>query len=170
MRRDVRADVTKGRGTGAGSDRRNADAIRALKQFIHTELVITTSIRLHVIGPVRRAQEIARAAGLVVEGYKLVVENGTLRHTLRHHGDVAAESQRGQVAVTKRDLCRLPQLLAEFDAIYPAEATKQGTRQIRLEKHIGKTLYTVYAEVRRSAKQVAFKTMIKRGIRKPVSP
>ena len=157
--------MPEGRGTGAGSDRRNADAARAIKQFLRAIPPATSTIEVHVIGPVRNAAAIARAAGFPVTGFTVVIENGTARHTMRNHGNPAAEAKRGQLAVLEDDLARAPQLLCEFDSVEPAEPTKQGAVQVRLRKRIGTVDYEVFAEVRRSAKQVAFKTMLKRRAR-----
>ena len=154
--------MPEGRGGGAGSDRRNADAARAIKHFLHAALTTTSTVELHIIGPVRNAAALARAAGYPVTGFLAVLENGTARHTLRHHGNASTEAKRGQLAVTEDDLARVPQLLYEFDSVEPAEPTKQGTTQVRLLKRIGTVDYEVFAEVRRSAKQLAFKTMMKR--------
>ena len=62
------------------------------------------------------------------------------------------------------DLALVPQLLAEFDTVKPADPTKQGASQARFRKRIGTIDYEVFAEVRRAAEQVAFKTMLKRRV------
>lgn len=150
--------IPEGRGTGAGSNRRNADAARAIERFLRTGRQITATVEVHIVGLVRNAAEIARATGFFV----VVLENGTARHALRHHGDPATESKRGRLAVTEKDLARMAQLLCEFDSVEAAEPTKQGTPQARFRKRIETVDYEVFAEVRRAAKQVAFKTMMKR--------
>lgn len=154
--------LPEGRGTGAGSNRRNAGTARAIKRFLREGQRATATVAVHVIGPVRNAADIARAAGFPVTGFAVVLENGTARHTLRHHGDPATEGKRGQLAVTEDDLARMAQLLCEFDSVESADPTKQGTPQVRFRKRIGRVDHEVYAEVRRTAEQVAFKTMMKR--------
>ena len=154
--------LPEGRGSGSGSSRRNADAARAIKQFLRASQQVTATVEAHVIGPVRSAAAVARAAGFPVAGFLVVLENGTARHTLRRHGNPAAEARRGQLAVTEDDLARLAQLLGEFDTVKAADPAKQGTAQVRFRKRIGPMDYVVFAEVRRSARQVAFKTMMKR--------
>ena len=161
--------MPEGRGAGAGSDRRNADAARAIKQFLRASAPAPSTIEVHVIGPVRNAAAIARVAGFPVTGFTVVIENGAARHTLRHHGNPTTEAKRGQLAVTEADLARTPQLLCEFDAAEPADPTKQGAIQVRLRKRIGTVDYEVFAEVRRAAKQVAFKTMMKRRMKQAES-
>lgn len=151
-----------GRGAGAGSNRRNAGAARAIKQFLRGSQQVTATVEVHVIGPVRNAAAIARAAGFPVAGFLVVLENSTARHTLRRHGDPVAEARRSQLAVTEDDLARLAQFLREFDTVEAADPTKQGTVQVRFRKRIGTVDYEVFAEVRRGAGQVAFKTMMKR--------
>ena len=158
--------MVEGSGAGAGSTKRNAQAANAIKRFLHDTQATTARVEAHVIGPVRNAAAIGKAAGFPVTGFAIVLENSTARHTLRRHGDAATEAKRGQIAVTKDDLALLPQLLCEFDAVEPAETTKQGTTQARFRKRIGTTDYEVFAEVRRTAKQLAFKTMLKRRIKK----
>lgn len=154
--------LPEGRGTGAGASRRNAGAARAIKRFLRNGQRATATVEVHVIGPVRNAAEIARAAGFPVTGFVVVLENGTARHTLRRHGDPATEGKRGQLAVTEDDLARMAQFLCEFDSVEVADPTKQGTPQARFRKRIGTVDYEVFAEVRRAAKQIAFKTMMKR--------
>jgi len=157
------------RGAGAGSTRRNAQAANAIKRFLHDTQATTARVEVHVIAPVRNAAAVDKAVGFPVTGFAVVLENSTARHTLWRHGDAATEAKRGQIAVTKDDLALLPQLLCEFDTVEPAETTKQGTIQARFHKRIGTTDYEVFAEVRRTAKQLAFKTMLKRRIKEGAS-
>ena len=161
--------VVERRGAGAGSTRRNAQAANAIKRFLHATQATTARVEVHVIAPVRNAAAVGKAVGFPVTGFAVVLENSTARHTLRRHGDAATEAKRGQIAVTKDDLALLPQLLCEFDTVEPAETTKQGTIQARFHKRIGTTDYEVFAEVRRTAKQLAFKTMLKRRIKEGAS-
>lgn len=161
--------LPEGRGTGAGSSRRNADAARAIKQFLRANQRVTARVEVHVIGPVRKAAAIARAAGFPVTAFDVVLENGTARHTLRRHGDPATEGRRGQLAVTEDDLARVAQLLCEFDSVEAADPTKQGTPRACFRKRIGAVDYEVFAEIRRAAEQVAFKTMLKRRVKKGAS-
>ena len=150
-----------GRGTGSGSDRRNAAAATSIKQFLDAA-TDTSIVSVHVIGQVRNAAAIARAVGFPVVGYSVIVENGTARHAIKCHGDAQAEAKRGQIAVTRDDLARLPQLLGEFDTAEAAETTKQGIPQVRLTKRMQSICYELYAEVKPKAKQLVFKPMLKR--------
>ena len=161
--------MPEGRGTGAGSRRRNAQATNAIKRFLRATQAVTTTVEVHVIGPVRNAAAIGSAAGFPVISFNIVLENGPARHTLRHHGNTATEAKRDQIAVTEDDLVLMPQLLCEFDTVEPAEATKQGTPQARFRKRIGAVDYEVFAEIRRATKQIAFKTMLKRRAKEAVS-
>jgi len=161
--------LPEGRGTGAGSTKRNSQAANAIKRFLHSTQATTAIVELHVVAPVRNAAAIGKAVGFPVVGFVVVLENSTARHTIRRHGSAAAEAKRGQIAVTEDDLVLMPQLLCEFDLVEPAETTKQGTVQARFRKRIGAVEYEVFAEVRRAAKQLAFKTMLKRRAREGAS-
>ena len=131
--------MVEGRGAGAGSTRRNAQAANAIKRFLDDTQATTARVEVHVIVPVRNAAAIGKAVGFPMTGFAVVLENSTARHTLRRHGDAATEAKRGQIAVTKDDLALLPQLLCEFDTVEPAETTKQGATQARFRKRIGTT-------------------------------
>lgn len=168
-RQGAGAPAAGGRGEGAGSGRRNARAANAIKRFLRATREVTATVEVHRIGPVRNAAAISKATGFATTGFAVVLENGTARHTLRRHGDATAEARRGQLAVAEDDLVLMPQLLCEFDTVEPAEATKQGTPQVRFHKRIGTVEYEVFAEVRRAARQVAFKTMLKRRAREASS-
>lgn len=159
----------EGRGSGAGSERRNSQAANAIKRFLHATRDAVATVEVHVIAPVRNASAINKAIGISVTGYAVVLENGTARHTLRRHGDARAEAKRGQLAVTEDDLALLPQILCEFDRVEAADATKQGVPQARFHKRIGVAEYEAFAEVRQRAEQVAFKTMLKRQVREGAS-
>lgn len=161
--------MPEGRGAGAGSGRRNAQAANAIKRFLRATQAATATVQVHTVGPVRNAAAIGKAAGFPVTGFTVVLENGTARHTLRRHGDPIAEAKRGQLAVTLDDLALTPQLLCEFDTVEPADPTKQGTSQARFYKRLGTVEYEVFAEIRRTAEQVAFKTMLKRRVKENAS-
>ena len=45
------------------------------------------------------------------------VDNYSIFHTLARHGNPAKEAQHGQIAVTKADFTRLPQILVDPDSI-----------------------------------------------------
>lgn len=159
----------EGRGSGAGSGRRNRQAANAIKRCLRATRDAVAVIEVHVIAPVRNASAISKAVGISVTGYAVVLENGTARHTLRRHGDARAEARRGQLAVTEDDFALLPQILCEFDRVEAADATKQGVPQARFHKRIGIVEYEVFAAVRQRAEQVAFKTMLKRRAREEAS-
>ena len=154
--------LPEGRGSGAGAERRNAQAANGVKRFLRATQGVLGRVELHVIGPVRNGASIEKAVGFPTVGFVIVLENGTARHTLLRHGDPSTEARRGQLAVTMNDLALVPQLLAEFDTVEPADPTKQGASQARFCKRIGTIDYEVFAEARRAARQVAFKTMLKR--------
>ena len=75
--------MPEGRGAGAGSDRRNADAARAIKQFLRASAPAPSTIEVHVIGPVRNAAAIARVAGFPVTGFTRFVSPPKLTASLR---------------------------------------------------------------------------------------
>ena len=92
----------------------------------------------------------------------MVIENTALAHALRQHGDAALEAKRGQAAITRDDLQHIPEIMLTGSPSL-AGANKRGTTTIEFRKSIGSNDYVVGADVRGSARQLAFKTMRKKA-------
>ena len=150
----------------AGAARRHAAAANRIARFLRARDAAPGRVEVLVLGPLRHAAILRKATGQDATGFALVLESSTLRHTLRHHGDPRNEARRGQAAVTEADFTLLPALLQEPETVRPGAATRRGAATAVFTKRIGGTAYTVVVELRPTARQIAFKTMFKRLVRK----
>lgn len=69
---------------------------------------------------------------------EIVITADSVRHMKNHHGDVAYEASRGQVAMTSDDVAILPYVLNNFDAAIrdPTYDLRDGNKAVTLYKRI----------------------------------
>lgn len=59
----------------------------------------------------------AKEAGLNIDHFSHSVDQSALKHIKNHHGNVAKEKARGQIAITSQDVTRIPDIVANYDAV-----------------------------------------------------
>ena len=149
-------------GGGAAAVRRHAEVAHRIKRFLRGCATSFGRVEVLDLGPARRAALIGKATGREVEGFALVLENNNARHALKHHANVRVEACRGRLPLDHDDLAHIAEILAEPDRIEPGDPTRRGAPTAIFWKRIGKIEYKVVAEIRPGARQIAFKTMMKR--------
>lgn len=117
---------------------------------------------VHQLGPVPRPDQVLAATQLDVAGYSAIVDNYAVRHTLRQHGNAAAERKRGQLPVEQEDFGLLPLILAEPDTLHADGLTRQGRAALVYTKVIGGVGYWLAQELRTGRKQLALVSMRKK--------
>jgi len=115
--------------------------------------------RLGEVSPWLAAE--AKAAGLDLEGYAHVFDTSGVRHVMKNHGDPAHEANRGQVAVTGRDLRDLPELLAAPDLALFGLKDKQGKPLVMLAKTLADGSTLVLQQVRTGKRQLGLWSMLR---------
>lgn len=104
--------------------------------------------------------------GLDISGWQHSIDESSIRHILKQHGNEKAENKRGQRAVTKADILMLPQIVSSFDSIDYTGTSDAGNEMFLLRKEIGDEIFCVQ-EVRKRHKKIAVKTMWIRKKKKP---
>jgi hypothetical protein len=121
----------------------------------------TTLIR-EVIGTVTQRQlNDIKAAGIELsDDYVHTLDNYAIIHSLRKHGNKQMEQLRGQVAITKQDFERIPDVLNDYDSIF-FDKNDRGQDVIIYKKAYedGSNLYA--EEVRVGRKELAMASMYK---------
>lgn len=112
------------------------------------------------------AKTVKEKTGLDIDGYRHIIDNFGINHTLTKHGDEKSESNRGQIAVTQSDFERIPEIIKNPDSIENAGKNKLGRDVIRYSKTYpdGTTFYI--EEVRNAKKELALETLYKRKNKK----
>jgi lipid A disaccharide synthetase len=103
----------------------------------------------------------AKERGHELKGYNHVMDGSAVRHTLKKHGDAAAEGKRGQVAITEDDFANIPDIVASPDSVILGSRNHIGRDQIISIKRMpdGSTVYV--AEIRRRKSELATVSMWK---------
>jgi hypothetical protein len=104
----------------------------------------------------------AAPLGLVLEGYRFVLDDSGVAHVRKNHGDPVVEASRGQIAVTDDDLFRLRELLALPDRVVIGGVDKERLPTLLFVAAgvDGSTL--IVEQVRRRRRELVLKTMWKR--------
>lgn len=98
--------------------------------------------------------------GFKLAGFKHIIDKFGINHTLKNHGNVSVEKQRGQIAVTESDFIMIPEIIKSENVIY-ANKNKSGNDCILYEYILGDVFYYV-VEIRQGRKELCIQTMYKR--------
>ncbi len=108
------------------------------------------------------AATIKEKTGIDVSGYMHVIDNYSINHILKEHGDPKLEAKRGQIAVTKEDVGMIPEIITKPDILENAGKTKQGLEGIRYGKKVNG--FVIYVEeVRTGNKELTPVSMYKKA-------
>ncbi|MCC6346822.1 MAG: hypothetical protein IT388_06500 [Nitrospirales bacterium] len=103
---------------------------------------------------------IKQSTGYDVAGYRHVIDNYSINHILKKHGDETKEATRGQLAVTRDDIFRIPEIIAVPDKVENGGKSNQGNDLILyIKKFNGVTYY--FEEVRTGKGELAALSMRK---------
>lgn len=108
----------------------------------------------------REALDIQSNTGIDVEGYVHVLDESSVRHMFRRHGDPVVEAKRGQVAITLEDMALLPVIVSQYDSVERGKEEPGKLPTIVFKKLIGDWYYFV-EEVRSRRRKLAAKTIRK---------
>lgn len=105
-------------------------------------------------------------AGLDISGWKHSIGEADIRHILKHHGNDNAERKRGQRAITREDIERLPEILGNFDDMQYSGTNEVGNETFLVKKQIGDEMYCAQ-EARTGRKKMVVKSMWIKAKKKP---
>ncbi len=137
--------------------------IRKIREFVKLVTEKKDSklekLELKVISE-KEAELIKLKTGLNVSGFKRILDNNGVNHTIKNHGKEKIESLRGQIAVTLEDFEKIPRIVKSENVIYGGK-TKIGLDCILYEATIDNTFFYV-EEVRTGKKELCIKSIRKR--------
>jgi hypothetical protein len=120
-------------------------------------------IKFSQVSP-EQAQKLREKTGLELEGYSHQINSDSIRHILKEHGNEQLERFRGQVAITERDILRIPEIVKDFDDVMNKGRNKKGEQSLLYRKKIGNDYFYVET-VSRKNKTLNNKTMWIRKIK-----
>ncbi len=112
-----------------------------------------------VLDPHNLPDTVLDAMGRDVGGFDFAIGRDAPLHIRDGHGSVAAESARGQRAVTAADYARIPAILNAPDAIVSAGVSGVGHPMVRIVKQIDDEKYTAAFELRAGRRTLAAQSL-----------
>jgi hypothetical protein len=109
---------------------------------------------------------LAIETGFDLTDFERTIDNYSIKHTLKKHGNAKTESNRGQIAVEEQDFEHIPEIVANADIILSNEKNDLGNTLIKYVKDLFSTNYFYVEEIRTGKKQVNLQTLYKRKVRK----
>ena len=115
-------------------------------QFVRNALANKASVERAYMGkvPESTARRVLQETGINIDGMGVMMNGVDVRHIIKSHGDPTLETARGQVMVTAEAIARIPEIIAQPDAVYLSETNDaKGRKAIVFEKRYGDTYITV---------------------------
>lgn len=107
--------------------------------------------------------------GIDVSGRKHIISDNDIRHIIKQHGNPEIEKARGQIAVTSKDIEKIPDIIENYDSIEKGNIntdsfTKQDSNTIRYKKQYSNNITFVVEVIPSSSNQLTIKTMWKKKL------
>lgn len=115
-------------------------------QFVRNALANRASVERAYMGkvPESTARRVMQETGINIDGMGVMMNSVDVRHIIKSHGDPTLETARGQVMVTAEAIARIPEIIAQPDAVFLSETNDaKGRKAIVFEKRFGDTYITV---------------------------
>ena len=109
----------------------------------------------------KKLVDAAKKAGLDIEGYTHDIDVSGVRHALREHGNAKREGLRGQLAITKDDFRKIPDVIKNYDSVDFTGKTNLGREAILYKKERSDGVVYYVEEVRTGRKTLTIQTMYK---------
>lgn len=106
------------------------------------------------------AADVKKATGIDINGFGMTVDNFTIIHANKEHGNEKSEAARGQSALTREDYLKIPEILQNYDSVEDGGKSKDGIPGVLITKRFNGTIYYV-AAIRTGREELAMKTMWK---------
>lgn len=105
--------------------------------------------------------------GIDISGWRHSIGEADIRHILKKHGNEKTENSRGQRAVTRQDIEKLPEILSDFDNMQYSGTNEFGNETFLVKKRIDDEIYCAQ-EVWTGRKKMVVKSMwVKKAKKKP---
>lgn len=115
------------------------------------------------------ASKIKSLFGIDVSGRNHIISDNDIRHMIKQHGNQTIEASRGQIAITTKDIEKIPDIIAKYDSIEKGSInkdtfTKQDFNTIRYKKQYSDNITYVVEVIPSSSNNLTIKTMWKKKV------
>lgn len=115
------------------------------------------------------ASKIKSLFGIDVFGRNHIISDNDIRHMIKQHGNQTIEASRGQIAITTKDIEKIPDIIVNYDSIERGSInkdafTKQDFNTIRYKKQYSDNITYVVEVIPSSSNNLTIKTMWKKKV------
>ena len=110
------------------------------------------------------ADKVKSLFGFDVSDKRHVLADNDIRHMIKEHGNPILEKQKGQIAITTKDIEKIPDILANYNRIVQGNDNREG-KTIRYIKKYSDNISYVVEVVPEKGKALKIKTMWKKPAR-----
>lgn len=97
--------------------------------------------------------------GKSVNGFDFALDESSIGHVLKQHGNASVETNRGQRAIEYVDFGAIPEILNSYDAIlYPDARGVSSSKMIKVVKQLGNERWNLVFEYRQKRRMMVLKT------------
>ena len=158
-------------GNEVKSLKNNNETSQKIKKELHSKIQNAinnkTSRRKTNLGIVstKTANKIEKITGIDVTQRKHILLDNDIRHMINQHGDKIKETKKGQIAITLKDIERIPDIINNYDRLVEGTTNTKGEQTIRYIKRFGEKRNHVVEIVPNNQKDLIIKTMWIKPIR-----
>ena len=110
------------------------------------------------------ASKIKSLFGIDVAGRKHMLSDNDIRHMIKEHGNPEIEKTKGQIAITTKDIEKIPDIINNYDNIIKGNDNKQGQTIRYIKNYTDNRTYVVEVIPNANDKTLYIKTMWKKPI------
>ena len=110
------------------------------------------------------ANKVKKLFGIEVFDRRHVLADNDIRHMIKEHGNPEIEKTKGQIAITTKDIEKIPDIINNYDQIVQGNDNKDG-KTIRYIKNYSDNISYVVEVMPEKGKALKIKTMWKKPVR-----
>lgn len=96
-----------------------------------------------------------------LSGYSHSLAQDDIQHIKRQHGNAEQEALRGQIAISERDIARIPEIVADYGAIHSGLLSPQGSKRLMFAKSFDDGTIVYLGQISRKKKDIKTVSMWK---------
>lgn len=139
---------------------------KELHKRIQNALISKNSRKNTFLGKVsdKVAKKVKSLLGVDISGRTHLLADNDIRHMIKEHGNPVLEKQKEQIAITNKDIERIPEILNTYDRIVQGTDNKQGKTIRYIKDYPNNQTYVVEVIPDANNTSLYVKTMWKKAI------
>ncbi len=145
----------------------NEEIKKELHKRIQNALISKNSRKNTFLGIATQnvVDKVKQLYGIDISGRNHIISDYDIRHIIKQHGNVEMEKKKGQIAITVKDIEKIPDIINNYDKIIKGSDNKQGNTIRYIKKYNDNISYVVEVIPNLDNNSLYVKTMWKKPIK-----